>query len=274
MRASCRIPATSSLPAVLLATVLAGLALLLGPVSAAAEEHPNVAGGVDVNQVFQVGDVDNINLFNGALTVTIPLGISYPINGPFAFRLTLVANSNPWDFLTDLNSNLEYSAPSHCSNAGLGWRVSLGALGLSSNTSPPVCLATDGVPGTAYATYEAPDGSQHFFYATLHPSDPDDFFNGVQDSVAAGVENVTYTRDGTYLRLKLSAGYSELFFPDGMIHHFDANGHITQIRDRFDSFVNIAYPAPAAPARWGERPAAGRSPTARAGRSGSTSAAT
>ena len=33
---------------------------------------PNTNGGVAVDQVFQVGDVDNVNLFNGSLTVAIP----------------------------------------------------------------------------------------------------------------------------------------------------------------------------------------------------------
>jgi RHS repeat-associated protein len=210
----------------------AGLAALLGALGAArahADVHPNSQSGVDVAQAFQVGEVDNVNLFNGALTVTVPLGISYPVNGGFSYHLMLVANSNPWDFAIS-NADMEFSQPSHCSNAGLGWRVSLGALGLPGMASSPVCVPTDDNSGSPYV-YEAPDGSQHLFYATLHPNEPVN-------------TNVFYSRDSAYLRLKLYSGYSEVYFPDGMIHRFGANGHIIQMRDRFLNFVNIAYPAP------------------------------
>jgi RHS repeat-associated protein len=196
---------------------------------AAADPHPNTQGGVDVAQAFQLGDVDNINLFNGALTVALPLGSHVPVNGNFSYQFTLVANSNPWDFSTrdDGVTVWQDSAPSHCSNAGLGWRVSLGALGLGTNPSPPTCAPTDANTG-ASTVYEAPDGSQHLFYATLHPN----------ETINA---NVFYTRDGTYLRLNLYSGYSEIQFPDGTIHRFGADGRITQMRDPFNNQVNIAY---------------------------------
>jgi RHS repeat-associated protein len=251
-----------------------GLALfaLLGAFPAGADSHPNTEGGVDINQVFHAGGLDNVNLFNGALTVSLPLGISYPVNGALGYQLHLVAGSNPWDFWTtkvwtgtgyvDQNE----SAPSHCSNAGLGWRVSLGALGFGNfpngQSTYPVCAAVsanpgDGTNGTGgvYAIYEGPDSSQHLFYATLHPNEPDDTLNGVQDSVAADVENVQYTRDGSYLRLKRQGdGTATIEFPDGTIHTFDSLGRLTEIRDRFSdgqgrpvNWVHIDYLRTAAP---------------------------
>jgi RHS repeat-associated protein len=229
------------------AVALAGTASLVGAAGAAADPHPNTQGGVDVAQTFQVGDVDNINLFNGALTVAIPLGISYPVNGNFAYRLTLVANSNPWDFSIreepSTGSTYQDSFPSHCSNAGLGWRVSLGAIGTYTMPSWPVCVNSD--VSSALAVYEAADGSQHSFYATLHPGEPDDFFNGVQDHITTGqqvVENVTYTRDGSYLRLKNYGSYWELEFPNGNIHRFGTDGRIVQLRDPFGNQLDVAYP--------------------------------
>src|SRR5258707_12089350 len=65
-----------------------------------ADVHPNTAGGFPVDQSFHVGDIDNVNLFNGSLTVTIPIGSSYPVNRGFSYSLKLVANSNPWYFQT------------------------------------------------------------------------------------------------------------------------------------------------------------------------------
>lgn len=220
---------TSRAAACSLAALLLLLAMLAAGRPAAADPHPNTQGGVDVTQAFQLGDVDSINLFNGALTVALPIGIRYPVNGNFSYQLTLVANSNPWDFSTrdDGVTVWNDSAPSHCSNAGLGWRVSFGALGLASNPSPPTCAPTDANTG-ASTVYEAPDGSEHLFYATLHPNETMN-------------DNVLYTRDGTYLRLNLYSGYSEIQFPDGTIHRFGADGRITQMRDPFNNQVNIAY---------------------------------
>jgi hypothetical protein len=229
---------------------LAGLALALGAAPAAADPHPNAQGGVEVGQAFQVGDLDSVNLFNGALTVALPLGLSYPVNGQFSYRLALVANSNPWDFSSrlDPSANITWqdSAPTACSNAGLGWRVSLGALAAPGMASSHVCVPTDGAGAGGFGVYEAPDGSQHVFYATLHAGEPDDYFNGVQDNAQAFVENVTYSRDGTYLRLKhyTSGNYYEIEFPNGNVHRFDAGGNIVQMRDAFGNQLNISYPNP------------------------------
>src|SRR5262249_12724934 len=121
------------------------------------------------------------------------------------------------------------SNPGRCSNAGLGWRVSLGAI------TPAACVSSDDLQTSAYATYEAPDGSQHPFYKTLHPGDPADPGDSLQ------AQNVLYTRDGSYLRLKKIGAESEIEFPDGTIHHFQADGRISQMRDRFNNQVNIGY---------------------------------
>src|SRR5258708_3594028 len=138
----------------------AGLADRLAGVARYAEVPLVRPGQGALGQGVRPGDVDNINLFNGALTVALPIGSRFPVNGNFSYQLTLVANSNPWDFSTrdDGVTVWNDSAPSHCSNAGLGWRVSFGALGLATNPSPPTCAPTD-VDTPAGTIYEAPDGS-------------------------------------------------------------------------------------------------------------------
>jgi hypothetical protein len=78
-----------------LLAMIAMIAMIAASRPAAADPHPNTEGGVDVAEAFQLGDVDNINLFNGALTVALPLGSRFPVNGNFSYQLTLVANSNP-----------------------------------------------------------------------------------------------------------------------------------------------------------------------------------
>jgi hypothetical protein len=84
-----------------LATVFA-LVLSLGVIAAPAlaDVSPNTAPGFPAEQSFHVGDVDNVNLFNGGLTLNIPIGGSYPVNGGLSYSLKLIYNANPWEFFT------------------------------------------------------------------------------------------------------------------------------------------------------------------------------
>jgi hypothetical protein len=178
------------------------LKLLLGLLTAAAsiapavaDVHPNTAPGFPVEQSFHVGDIDSVNLFNNGLTLTIPIGGSYPVNGGFSYGLKLVYNSNPWLFKTvkypnpldpmnDLSRTQAYPTP--CSNAGLGWRVSLGRM------NPPCQVpdANDTFP--LGPVYQDENGTDHVFYPTLHPGD-------AEDAPVSGVSDIQYTRDGSYL---------------------------------------------------------------------------
>jgi RHS repeat-associated protein len=195
------------------ATLLILGLLFLAGLPASAQQHPNTARGFSSSGSFSTGDVDNVNLFNGNLVIRIPLGLSYPVNGNLAYQLTLVYNNNVWDYQ---QSDLVQAVPNRTSNAGLGWMVSLGRF------NPPSSTDVD----TVRNTYMSPDGSLHTFYPTLHEG----------ETAASGVE---YTRDGSYLRYQ--AAISEIEFPDGTIHKFNALGNPIQIRDRFNNQVNIDY---------------------------------
>ncbi|HEX3555793.1 MAG TPA: hypothetical protein VIA62_21455, partial [Thermoanaerobaculia bacterium] len=202
-------------------------------VPAAADVHPNTAGGFPVAQSFHAGDVDNVNLFNGSLTLTLPLGPSLPVDGGFSYGLKLVYNSSPWFFQTidrvaDQTPRTQAS-PTPCSNAGLGWRVSLGRM------DPPCQVPDDANDSPLGPIYQDEMGTDHIFYATLHDGDP-------EDAPLPGVHDVQYTRDGSYLRLKVyTAGFREVEFPDGTVRTFDASGLPTRIRDPFGNFLTISY---------------------------------
>jgi hypothetical protein len=108
------------------AVLIAGWLTVPTLAPAFAQEHPNVARGFNPSATFAAGDVDNINLFNGNLVLTIPLGQRYPVNAGLSYGLTLVYNSQAWEH-QDYNG-LVQAIPNRTSNAGLGWMVSLGRI--------------------------------------------------------------------------------------------------------------------------------------------------
>ena len=171
------------------------------------------------------------------MTLSLPIGAPYPVNGGFSYGLKLVYNSSPWLFKTvkysippdfhEISRTQAY--PNPCSNAGLGWRVSFGRM-------DPPCQVPDssGFPPSG-PLYQDENGTDHIFYPTLHPGDAD-------DAAVGGVSDVEYTRDGSYLRLKVyTAGYREIEFPDGSVRRFDATGMPTQLRDAFSNSLTIDY---------------------------------
>jgi len=213
------------------------LSLILLALPVRADVHPNTAPGFPVEQAFHEGDVDSVNMFNGGLTLTLPIGGAYPVNAGFSYTLKLIYNSNPWLFKTihyqvppDFHEvNRLQAIPTSCSNAGLGWRVSLGRM------NPPCQLPDVNDTFSTNPIYQDENGTDHIFYNVLHYGD-------AEDSLPAGVSDVEYTRDGSYLRLKRYSGYDEVEFPDGAVRRFDATtGLPTQIRDAFGNSVSISY---------------------------------
>ena len=209
---------------------------LLGAVAADAQEHPNVAKGLP--QGGGAG-LDAVSPFNGNLTIRLPIGQTYPVNGNLAYQLALVYNSQVWEHETYDEETV--AIPARGNNAGLGWSLHLGRL------NPP-SLEFNSLPSPDFNrnTYLAPDGSFHTFYPTLHEGEP----------ATPGVE---YTRDGSYLRLKTATRQVE--HGDGTVHTFSSltNGYLTRMEDRFGNFVQLSYldctPActlvsPAAAHRW------------------------
>jgi RHS repeat-associated protein len=225
---------------------LLSLPLVASP--AAAQVHPNTAGGFPTDKAFTVGDIDNVNLFNGALTVVLPIGQSYPVNA-FSYRIQLVYNAAPWvsEQLEDvvdprLSAPRTFTAsrPNPCSNAGLGWRVSFGRIN-------PVCQPPDPFnPPPPQTIYQDETGTDHVFYPTLHTRPAQG------GPVETAENNVLYSRDGTYLRMKKFAipppptdpgtvtGW-EIDSPDGTIREFDGKGRPRTIRDPFGNSLAITY---------------------------------
>ncbi len=195
----------------LLLPLLAGLAAAAGPL--AAQSHPNFARGVEPGKAYQGGDLDSVNLFNGSLTVAVPLGGGYAVGDHLSYGLVLSYSTGGWIFREECQPNNVCTAqvvPDRRFRAGFGWTVSLGEMAFFAGSSP--------------SAYRGPDGSDHGFYDTLR--------NG--DTATAGV---WYTRDNTYLRF-LSATRT-LEFPDGTRHTFDSQGRLTRMEDRFGNHLAV-----------------------------------
>jgi len=179
---------------------------------------------------------DNINLFNGNLSLSIPLGQTYPVSDTLSYSFVLRYNSNIWDFTEGWDGEVVVQAhPAFFSNAGTGWRLSLGDL------LAPGDWYNTGNPSNAWV-YLAPDGSSHRFYSLLHRG----------EASGGGL----YTRDGSYLRLQFVAFDAsedpikiDIEMPSGNTHTFELKSdwdvwRLTEMRDRFGNSVDFSYVFP------------------------------
>ena len=183
-------------------SVLACAALVVAPVFA--QEDPTTARGFEPDKVFQIGEVGAVNIFNGNLLLNIPIGKEYPLGGGFSYHFNLVYNANLWDFEHfceqgepgDRCSTI--ATPAGGFTAGAGWNLTLGRL---------LRPGTDLNRSTLWQ-FAGADGGLHGFYDTLHEGD-------------TATTNVFYTRDGSYLRMRIENGNRIVEMRDGRRYTFE-----------------------------------------------------
>jgi hypothetical protein len=207
------------------AALLACLTLAALAAPPAGAQHPNHAQGLRSEHAFQVGGIENVNLFNGNLTLTIPIGPSYPVGPELSYSLTLTYTGNVWEWDEEvdddgINETYLQAKPRSVSNAGLGWDLSLGRiLGANSPANP-----------SPNPVYQSPDqGTHELIDRRLHP-------NG--ELFASGNR---FSQDSTYLRYKTTTpGVQELNLPNGVKQFFGSDGP-TQTIDPFGNYVNVDF---------------------------------
>ena len=216
------------------------VALLVLGHRAQAQNHPNLEKGFAADKMYQFGDVDHVNLFNGNVALTIPVGGSLPVSDHLSLSLTLVYNSKLWQaketrkIIADQLYVFSKYAPERTSNSGFGWTISLGRLIDPSEV--------DVNKEAKSFLYQAPDGSESAFYPTLHKNSSEPLVTGVSDP--------TYSRDNTYLRLMQAGAHWTLESPDGTTREFESytdtytRWRLIQIRDRFGNHIDIDYSTP------------------------------
>lgn len=211
-----------------------------------AQENPLLERGFDPGKVYQFGDVDQVDLQGGALSLAIPIGQRFPVSDRFGYGFTLIYTSRVWDFVPGSQANTRRSVPNRYSNAGMSWRLTLGELYAPTDPLNP----TRDKPNPAWA-YVGQDGNVHEFWNRLHRNDTED--NG--DSGSS--QRVLYSRDNSYLRFKrpVSGDYT-IEFPDGTVHSFElipgstTAYRLKEMRDRFGTasdwknWVRVAYSSP------------------------------
>jgi YD repeat-containing protein len=205
------------------------LLLLLAAQGAHAQaQHPNWEKGIAAEKAYEFGDLDTVNLFNGNLNISIPIGQTYHLGGNLSYGLVLHYGGNSWEFADvertvegDVQKHYIWPYPGKRHNAGFGWRLSFGEL-----THDMPCAGLNGW------TYVAPDGGTHCFGALQHPTD-------LSQNTTPGVY---YSADGSYIRFdSRDPNNLKVEFPDGTYHVFDNSGRIKSMNDRFGNFVTITY---------------------------------
>jgi RHS repeat-associated protein len=173
------------------------------------------------------GDIDNVNLLNGNLTLRLPIGSRYPVSSNLSYGLALTYDSKIIDYKEHSkqlpSGNINYFAeglPNRLSNAGVGWTLSLGGriLGPREEDNPTNLLSPDA--GPAYWIYIGEDGTSHSFYPLLNAYD-----NGSVGQQQAGY---SYTRDGSYLRMHdVDSNHIDIEFPNGEVRSFTYQSQVS-----------------------------------------------
>jgi RHS repeat-associated protein len=200
--------------------------------AAAIADSPNdlpLERGFRADSAFQLNDLDHIDLFRGTLAIVIPLGQRYRVSDALSYGFQLTYSNEIWDINdewgTDPLEPVSRTAElTRHSNAGVGWVFSLGMFKGQNDPEYPG-------PGWRYVS---PDGAEHQFHETLHdgetPNPP-----------------YLYTRDGSYMRLKLLETSAQIEMPDGTKHTFfqyDPNNdkwRLTNIADRWGNSLSVSY---------------------------------
>jgi RHS repeat-associated protein len=190
------------------------------------DQHPNLERGFDAASAYEIGELDQVNLFNGNLSLTLPIGQTYQGSGNLRYGFTLVYNSKVWDWDVASPGDFRRATAGAHNNAGLGWRFSLGEL---------FAPDTPFFNSARAWVYMGPDGAEHLFFKSL---------KGTAETCSPGV---CYTRDGSYLRLKNGSGETRVVeMPDGNRHTFEPWGNpiryrLTEIRDVYGNRLEIDY---------------------------------
>ncbi len=204
------------------------LLLLLVASPAFTTENPNLAKGFNAATTYDFSNIEAVNLFNGSITLMVPLGQTYSVGDHLSYSFGLSYTGNNWS----MSENIWYEEDSNDPeeswiertsyyydlydiytqdgpDSGIGWRLMLGKM-------------------RGDKSYISADGATHAFSTTL---------NAATTAPTDSNTRVFYSNDSSYLRLRQLYGSgnvylgAEIDFPDGSIHKFDSLGRLVEMRD-------------------------------------------
>ncbi len=142
-------------------------------------QNENETVGFRPNHAFESGNFgENIDILNGGLNLTVPVGQRFQINSKLGYGLTLAYNSKVWD-TSDYNNSqvavLHQVVPTNMSAFGIGFSLQFGRITKDIQYMSDPAKDTDQNPGYIESwRWISPDGSQHEFfdgsaYTDTHP---------------------------------------------------------------------------------------------------------
>lgn len=227
----------------LIARVSLGLVLIAGGVTAAMGQGETAAQpnrGSMPNGVYQVSDLENINLRNGNVNLSIPLAGLPPIaGGKLSWGLSAQYNSKIWNMARSENEvdgvtwhPFDVDMPQQ-SELG-GWRVTgqymIEVRNAHSDYDYMTDIPPDSIPTTDYnlrinynwykVVLQMPDGSEHELRPIDYSPYPGDeqFLKGYySDSPYTHSSMRYYSFDGSYIYAQLNSNGTSwtVFMPDG-----------------------------------------------------------
>lgn len=109
------------------ARCLAIIILMVTPF-ALAQEHPTVERGFHADKVYQLGGIDSVNVFNGNVLVTPPIGGQYTVSAGLSYGISARYNLKMWEYIQEWDGiTQQYYTRAFLnrnSNAGIGWTIS------------------------------------------------------------------------------------------------------------------------------------------------------
>jgi hypothetical protein len=164
-----------------------------------ATDDPMRASGLQADTVQQGAETGAVNVLSGNLTLSIPVGPTYPVNEGLSYGLSLSYSSNLRRWVTRPLPEPGNQYPRGRSTVGYGWVMHFGRIAPN-----PERRGTEGEPEFAY---QDPSGAWYPLRRTL-------------DVAACGVLAGTcyLTRDGTFIRAERASDGSSwrLWTPDGV----------------------------------------------------------
>ena len=156
---------------------------------AAVAQHPTHPAGFSPEKAYEVGLMDNVDLFSGALSLSVPVG---PLNLTYS-------SSGLWSYET---VDLFYirADPHKKANAGFGWRLGFG----------DIYHKNHWYNSAGRWQFIDENGGSHIFNSDLHRGEDD------------GDPDVYYSRDNSYLRFReININTVEIEFPDGTTRRYE-----------------------------------------------------